>query len=256
MSEPALMIVSQDGMNTKNRKPLGRRAYTSILHIPGSQVGRGDKVMDEGQARILTTKCRKGDTIVVQEKLDGSCVSIAKINGVIVPLIRAGYEAIASSKEQHRLFAAWVFERQGTFDFILEEGERLCGEWLAQAHGVRYDLSPPRQPFVPFDIMRPGEQYDDRATHEELIDRVHSEGFDTPALLHIGGAYPVEKALSALGSRGFYGAIEKPEGVVYRCETGGRVEFIGKYVRSDFVPGKHLPDVSGKPEVWNWRPQL
>ena len=124
--------------STPARKPLGIKAYGRIPHLPGSRRGPGDYGLDEAQARILTSKARdKHDTIIVQEKLDGSCVAIAKLAGQIVPLIRAGYLAMESHYEQHRMFAGWVFERWSLFETLLEEGERLCGEWLAQAHGTR-----------------------------------------------------------------------------------------------------------------------
>lgn len=237
-------------MTVTIEKPLLKRAYGSIAHLPGSKIGQHDKYIHEGQARILTEKKRdKHDTIVVQEKLDGTCVAVAKIDGVIVPLIRRGYPAIKSHYEQHHLFAAWAFERQSTFDFILEEGERIVGEWLAQAHGIRYDLGK-RLPFVPFDIMRG----DERLPHDVVQERTVSEGFDMPPLLHVGWAFSVESAIAALGERGFYGATEKPEGVVYRCERNGRVEFLAKYVRQDFVPGKFLKGCGGTEDVWNWRP--
>src|SRR3954451_14610433 len=122
----------------KTTKPLGIKAYGSICHLPGSRLGPGDHKLNPGQAKILTEKVRdKHDVIIVQEKLDGSNVAVARLDdGSVVALGRAGYPAISSKYEQHRLFAAWVYARLGQFDF-LQPGERLCGEWLAQAHGTR-----------------------------------------------------------------------------------------------------------------------
>jgi hypothetical protein len=40
------------------------------------------------------------------------------------------------------------------------------------------------------------------------------------------------------------------EGVVYRVERKGVVDFLAKYVRPDKVDGKYL---SGDP-IWHWRP--
>src|SRR6185295_13635174 len=93
-------------------KPLGIKAYGHIAHLPGSRLGPGDHKLTEGQAKILTVKVRdRHDRIFVREKLDGSNVAVARVGGVIMPLIRAGYPAISSKYEQHRFFAAWVFER-------------------------------------------------------------------------------------------------------------------------------------------------
>jgi len=68
--------------------------------------------------------------VIVQEKLDGSNFSVAKISGEIVPLMRAGYWASESNFEQHRQFHTWVMQNLETFDQLLSEGVRMCGEWL------------------------------------------------------------------------------------------------------------------------------
>lgn len=236
-----------------NEKPLGMRAYGSIPHLKGSRRGPADSGINDGQQRICCERRRdKFDCIIVQEKLDGSNVSIAKIDGVIVPLIRAGYAAATSPYEQHHLFSDWVLERKASFDHLLRDGERLCGEWLAQAHGTRYDLKG-RSPFVAFDLMR-GQT---RATLGEFTETVvwcvDSGLFDVPPLLWIGEPIGVETALGIAGEFGRYGAIDPIEGVVYRVERNGTVDFLAKYVRPEKVDGKYLPIVSGESEVWNWR---
>lgn len=72
-------------------KPLGRRAYGSIGHLPCSRLGPSDSCVTEGQSNICTVKTRdKHDKIIVQEKLDGSNVAIAKVGGVIYPSLGPG----------------------------------------------------------------------------------------------------------------------------------------------------------------------
>jgi len=66
------------------RKPLGIKSYGSIAHLPGSRIGIGDHKCHDGQMRIATEKARdRHDRIIVQEKLDGSNVGIARLNGEI-----------------------------------------------------------------------------------------------------------------------------------------------------------------------------
>lgn len=232
-----------------NIKPLGRKAYGSIGHLPMSRMGPADHAVPEGYARICCEKLRdKHDHVIVQEKLDGSCVAVAKVDGEIVPLGRAGWPAITSPYEQHHLFHHWAMENRGRFDAVLGEGERLVGEWLAMAHGTRYELW--HEPFVAFDLMVSAK----RTTYRDFSARV-APYFTLPALIHDEPSpLPLVKALAALGATGYHGAKDVPEGVVYRIERQGRVDFLAKFVRPDKVDGCYLPELSGKAAAWNWRP--
>jgi hypothetical protein len=252
-----------------NTKPLGRKNYGSIPHLPNSRKGPGDHSCHLGQAKIATVQTRdKHDEVIVQEKLDGSNVGIARINDALFPLGRAGYTAISSPYKQHRMFHDWVMLPFNYMRFMssLENGERLVGEWLAQAHGTRYNLFG-KDPFVAFDMMTG----DERLPYDEFLERLRGLGISTPPLLHRGHALPVIYAMGLLeqvfpGRYGSYGALEPVEGAVWRIErnklidrhSGERkrvVDFLVKYVRPDKVDGKYLPNVSGKNEVWNWRPE-
>jgi hypothetical protein len=129
------------------------------------------------------------------------------------------------------------------FRSVLREGERLVGEWLMQAHGTRYDLAG-REPFVAFDILR-GEE---REPFDAFTSRVAGT-FAVPTVLATSPT-SVETAMSLLG------ALDPVEGVVYRCERLGVVDFLAKYVRPDKADGVFLPEISGKAAVWNWRPEV
>jgi len=229
-------------------KPLGHRAYGSIPHLPGSRRGPADKGLSEDQARILTEKARdKFDVITVQEKLDGSCVAVAKINMQIIPLIRAGYPAVNSHYAQHHAFAQWVEQNRNRFDILLHEGERCCGEWLMEAHGTLYTL--PHEPLVVFDIMCEHE----RNLAKRVEVRCERIGLPTPRVIHVGGPISIEKVLTMLEPSG-HGAIDGVEGAVWRVERHDEVDFLGKYVRPDKVDGKYLESVTGKGPVYNWKP--
>jgi RNA ligase len=243
---------------THPQKPLGIKNYGSIAHLPNSRMGEGDHKISDGQARIATLKTRdRHDRVIVQEKLDGSNVGVALIDGVLCPLGRSGYLAADSPYEQHWRFAEWVFSQQDRFLAVLKEGERLCGEWLLQVHGTRYDL--PHEPFVVFDLMRGSK----RATYAEFSERIGLSNFVLPRLLHEGDAFSVERALDAITVSG-HGALDTVEGAVWRVERNelidpGRggdrrwvVDFLVKYVRPDKVDGCYLPGINGNTEMlWN-----
>lgn len=228
-------------------KPLGIKAYGSIAHLPNSRLGPTDRSISIGQANICTVRVRdKNDLVIVQEKLDGSNVAVALVDAELLPLTRAGYLASDSPYVQHHMFADWVYSNRLRFLSVLKSGERICGEWLAQAHGTIYDCSS-KEPFVAFDIIA-GQT---RKTFHEFSGRVEGY-FQTPALLHKGGAISVDKAIE-LHRQNHY-PCDSIEGVVYRVERFGRVDFLAKYVLPDKVDGKYLESVTGGPAVWNWLP--
>lgn len=186
------------------------------------------------------------DNIIVQEKLDGSCCAVAKTEqGQIVALGRAGYLAQTSPYKQHQLFAYWVRENEGKFHRVLEPGERIVGEWLAQAHGTRYELH--HEPFVAFDLMRGTE----RMIYAEFFDRVRGGPFVLPAIL-AQGVTSIEEAMKRLEVYGHHGATDPAEGAVWRIERNGKVDFLVKYVRPDKKDGCFLPEQNGGVEIWNW----
>lgn len=230
----------------KETKPLGQKAYGSIPHLPGSRRGPADKGLTDQQARILTEKARdRHDIIIVTEKLDGSNCSVAKINGEIVALGRAGYLAKTSPYEQHHLFADWVEVNKKRFSDLLGEGERCVGEWMALAHGTRYNL--PHEPYVIFDLMRGNR----RATWAEVLSR--TPDFVRPYVIHIGDPISIDKAVELL-TPVHHGAIDPIEGAVWRVERKGEVDFLGKYVRPEKADGCLLPEKNNGISIWNWKP--
>jgi len=229
-------------------KPLGRKTYGSIPHIQGSHACTpGDHYIEAGQSAIATTAVRdRDDVVIVQEKLDGSCVGVALEDGVLIPLGRAGYPAVSSPHLQHTMFHDWVRLNEDRFRAVLSNGERLVGEWLAQAHGTRYDLDG-REPFVPFDLMVGM----DREVWGHFIVRIREGEFAMPPTVSLGRPCSVKRAFEILGDRGHYGAIDKPEGCIWRVERHDCVDFMCKFVRPDYVAGQYLFDET---PVWNWQP--
>lgn len=227
------------------KKPLGQKSYGSIPHLPNSRLGIGDHYISHGQATIATVKTRdKNDVVIVQEKLDGSNCCVAKIDGRILALGRAGYLAETSVYPIHHAFFGYVKENESRFDDLLENGERVCGEFLAQAVGTKYQLN--HEPFVSFDILIKT----NRLCYNDFVKRVTEFDFVTPALLHIGGSYSTESAIEAIKFSG-HGAIDEVEGAIWRIERNNKVDFLAKFVHHHKQDGKYFPEISGKETIWN-----
>jgi hypothetical protein len=231
----------------KNKKPLGIKNYGSIGHLPNSRMGPADHHVHEGQSVICTTSKRdKNDVVIVSEKLDGSNVGVAILDGQVLALGRAGYLANTSKFIQHQMFASWVAQNEKRFLNLLSEGQRCVGEWLAQAHGTRYDLW--HEPFVIFDIME-GHK---RLPWSTMRSRVINRGFIAPLEINYGPSCSVELAMERIGKHGFHGAVDPVEGAVWRVERNGEFDFMAKFVRPDKVDGLYLTEKTGQPDVWNW----
>ena len=208
-------------------------------------MGPADKKCSPGHERIALDKARDyKDLVIVQEKLDGSNCGVAKINGTIVALSRAGYDATTSPYEQHHKFANWVSANTMRFYEMLKEGERACGEWMIQAHGTKYKL--PHEPFVIFDIMEGME----RMPFLEFEKRTAKLDFITPRIIHVGQPMSLKRVIKSIQVSG-HGATEDVEGAVWRVERENKVDFIIKYVRPEKIDGKYLPSQTGQPPVWN-----
>jgi len=236
----------------RHSKPLGRKAYGSVPHLPGSRLGPSDSSISPGQAEILCNRARdRHDRIIVTEKLDGSNCAVARIGGEILALTRAGYLADTSPFVQHHHFSRFVERRKSRYAALLEESERVVGEWLIQAHGGRYALENADQLFCAFDIIAT----DRRILHDEVQERCRKFGQATAPVLSDGPPLSVEEALSLAGENGRYGGIDPVEGCVWRAERRDRFDFMAKFVRHDKQDGILLPELTGKEPVWNWDPQ-
>ncbi len=234
-------------------KPLNHKCYGSIAHLPGSRVGQTDHYVTEGQARIATVKTRDShDVVIIQEKLDGSCVGVAKINGELVALTRSGNLCVRSQFIHHHTFVGWMYRHYNRFNALLDEGERVVGEWLALAHGTLYNQQQRGwEPFVAFDLMKGTE----RLPFHLFTKRV-GKFFNTPPVISQGAPNTVEWVLEACPTSRYGG--EDVEGFIWRVErneyakNGPRVDFLCKWVKPTYVPGKYLPEFSNAQPVWNY----
>jgi hypothetical protein len=236
-------------MSDPATKPLGRKAYGSIPHLPNSRLGPGDHFIHPGQQTILTSKARdRHDRIIVTEKLDGSNVAVARVDGKIVALARSGYLAQSSPYEHLQHFGVWVRRNEDRFA-DLPDGQRLSGEWVSMAHGTLYDPTPPL--FTPFDLL----SGDKRFPHDEMVEVARACELEPAHVISDGPPLSIEAAMAAVASGGAYGAQDGVEGCVWRCERRGEFDFIAKFVRHDKQDGKYFAQITGGEPIWFWRPE-
>jgi len=230
--------------NIKQMKPLNRKNYGSIPHLSSSKLGKMDFFIHEGQERILTEKKRDNhDTILVFEKYDGSNVGVAKFENKIFALTRSGYEASTSPYKQHHEFAKWVNKRKEMFDSLLQEGERVTGEWLLQSHGLIYKIE--NDPILFFD-------YFNNNNERQLFEVLEKMCLPLPRLLHKGDSISVDELKPILNLKtNNIMSLESPEGMVYRVERKGKVDFLAKWVRQDFEAGKYCIGIEEENLIYN-----
>lgn len=221
-------------------KPIGRKAYGSIPHLPNSRMGPADHSCHPGQEVICCEKMRdKHDRIIVTEKLDGSCMSVAKVDGQIIALGRAGYLAATSPFPHLVEFEDFVRVNEARFAAALKDGQRFVGEWMNVATGTVYDL--PHEPFAIFDLME-GEA---RSPFDEMRVAAEIAGFKTAHIISDGPAISIAEVMARIGDYGFHGAKECVEGAIWRVERKGAFDFLAKFVRHEKIDGKYLPGLHG-----------
>jgi len=227
------------------------KVYNSILHLAGSN--RGEDAMADRWLSSLATgdRIQKKCRIYVSEKVDGSCTGVFRHGDELVARTRSGGLASEAGPLQLRLFAQWVALNRRRFLSVLQDGERIVGEWLLQAHGTRYAFK--HEPYVVHDI------FDSRGNtplpYPLLKERILPGGFLMPKLLFSGErGISIEEADRLLGTHGFFGAIDEAEGMVWRIERHKLPPLMVKYVRPGFTAGRFMfaLDRPQRPEpYWN-----
>jgi len=212
------------------------KAFASIQHLPGSKlIDAEDKLLGAEQVKWLTQRRRtNADMVIITEKVDGMNAAVLRRGDFLHPLIRKGYDCRANPLPWINAFANFVDEHALRFLSVLEDGERICGEWMVKTHTLTYKL--PHEPFVAFDIIKDAE----RLPYLKFKERASAGGFITAGLVNMGEAMPPEMALGLLGD-GYHGVVGKPEGLIYRYEDShSRFICSGKFVSNPLLGNDEL----------------
>lgn len=226
-------------------KPIDHKNYGTIPHLSFSNLGEGDKVIEPGQEKIITQNPRgsgyhKGaDRFIVTLKYDGSNVGVLKKDSELITVTRKGNKCVDSQFAQHQRFDEWIKLNRSKFD-LLPEGWRVVGEWLYQAHGIKYSIR--GEPFVAFDIF---DENNKRIPFSEFLEYCAQMPVNVPFVIDITDKPLDKERLAELWKRRFNDLSISPiegdhEGMVIKVETNGEFNFIAKYVDKNFTPGLYL----------------
>ncbi|KAL6060352.1 putative DNA ligase III [Balamuthia mandrillaris] len=118
-------------------------------HVAGSEVVDDDEVV--GESALFSMVENKDVTVVVQEKMDGTNVSV-HFEEEWVPVAQKRSGIIGTGeKRQYDVFRNWVNENMEGLFAVLGTDYCLFGEWLWCKHAVGYDSLPSF--FLCFDIL-------------------------------------------------------------------------------------------------------
>ena len=100
-----------------------RYKYPRTYHFPFSPgLGSDDKVFADFETYFT------GKEVVITEKMDGENTTVYK-----------DYCHARSIDSQHRDYHSWLLNYIRSFQYALNENERICGEYLYAKHSIGYD---------------------------------------------------------------------------------------------------------------------
>lgn len=218
--------------------------YPSIPHLPNSKLGKDDKGIHAGMAQYCESKYRDNTKIIVTEKVDGSNVSIYRDPELgIVALSRGGYLAKYSNYEHHINFARYVdklfssISIKSNLDTILPIGERVVFEDLTTPHGTIYKNAPKL-------LLIDWKTSNGRKLWNEYNNFL---GIPKVKTIYEGCLpVPVDTIRKTMPKKGFYGAKDGYEGLIYRVERNNKFDFIAKWVMQDYQSLKYLNNSGDK----------
>ncbi|MDG2222043.1 MAG: RNA ligase family protein [Rubripirellula sp.] len=209
--------------------------YPRTPHLFGSNGTADDKRLGERESLRFIAD----DSLIVEEKIDGTNVGIHFTKTGEMVLQCRGHEIREGMHPQYDLFKQWTSVKRPILEDRLSDRYILFGEWAYARHSVFYRQLP--HYFFEFDI------YDKQAQAfmdlEQRITLLDATGIETVPIVHRGSIKRSD--LNALiGPSKFASQFENPisnrtdnlmEGIYLRTETDGVVTGRAKYVRAEFV---------------------
>ena len=209
--------------------------YPRTPHLFGSKGTSDDKHLGEQASDRFISD----ESLVVEEKLDGTNVGIHFNDAGELILQSRGHLITDGMHPQYDLFKQWATCKRPVLEKMLGDNFIMFGEWVYAKHSVAY-----RQLthfFYEFDIWQKSEQtFLDLDTRLQMLDRT---GIETVPVIH-RGSLTRKELQPMIGSSQFDAAFDNPithqtddlmEGLYLRTEADGFVTARAKFVRPEFV---------------------
>ena len=209
--------------------------YPRTPHLFGSRGTDDDKHLGEAES----THFIADESLIVEEKIDGTNVGIHFQNDGEMILQCRGHLITEGMHPQYDLFKQWVSVKRHELERRLENRFILFGEWLYARHSIHYRKL--THYFFEFDIYE--KQRQKFLDLKQRLTLLEDSGIQTVPIIHSG---PLERSdLEGLIGPSLFGSqFDNPltnrtdnlmEGLYLRTEADGVVTGRAKFVRSEFV---------------------
>lgn len=209
--------------------------YPRTPHLFGSKGTSDDKHLGESESKAFI----EDESLIVEEKIDGTNVGIHFSNSGDMILQCRGHVITEGMHPQYDLFKQWTTVKRPVLEKMLQSRFILFGEWVYARHSIHYrKLS---HYFFEFDIYdKQQEVFLDLANRLVILD---GTGIQTVPVVHQGKVQRKDVE-GLIGPSQFDSYFENPmtnrpdnlmEGLYMRTETNGKVVGRAKFVRPEFV---------------------
>jgi len=209
--------------------------YPRTPHLYGSTGTDDDKHLGESASDEFLMQ----DSLIIEEKLDGTNVGIHFSSAGEMFLQCRGHLITEGMHPQYDLFKQWASVKQAILENMLADRFILFGEWLYARHSVFYR----NLPHYLFEFDMYDKQTEIFLTLEDRLALLEGTSIPTVPIVH-RGAISRKELQSRIGPSAFGAAFDNPltgntddlmEGLYLRTESEDKVTGRAKYVRPEFV---------------------
>ena len=209
--------------------------YPRTPHLFGSTGTPDDKHLSEAESLRFIAD----DSLIVEEKLDGTNVGIHFSDDRDPVLQCRGHLIGEGMHPQYDLFKQWVTVKRNVLEELLEQRFIMFGEWVYARHSIFYGQL--THYFYEFDVF--DKERAEFLDLDQRLELLEGSGIETVPVVH-SGALARSDLEGLVGPSRFDSRFDNPltkttdilmEGLYLRTESKGAVTGRAKFVRPEFV---------------------